>query len=211
MVNTAAQAIPTPVQGPGRRSAERTRERILAAAILRFSQNSYETATLREIAADVGVDVALVHRAFGSKDDLFIAALGAVLDDRLIAAFAEPDPAAAIAALVFEPRLARTVDPVAPIDIVVHSLGCSRATPILRAFVHNHFLLPLQARSGADGPQRAAMLMSCLAGLAIFRDVLCIEALQSDGRDEARLLLERMLRVCLEPAEGSGTGFLPSA
>lgn len=203
MVARTARTASVPVEETGRRSAGRTRERILAAAILRFAQNSYETTTLREIAADVGVDVALVHRAFGSKEDLFAAALGAVLDDRLSLAFVQDDPAAAIVALVFEPRLARTFNLVAPIDIVVHSLGSARANPILRAFVQRHFLVPLQARLGADGPQRAAMLMSCLAGLAIFRDVLCIEALHDDGRDEPRRLLERMLRVCFEPAASS--------
>lgn len=57
--------------------AERTRERILKAAILRFSTHSYEATGLRDLAADVGVDVAYVHRCFGSKEKLFREALKA--------------------------------------------------------------------------------------------------------------------------------------
>lgn len=40
-----------------------TRERILKAAILRFSAHSYDNTGLRDIAADVGVDMAYVHRS----------------------------------------------------------------------------------------------------------------------------------------------------
>ena len=48
-----------------------TRERILSAALHRFSNRSYEQTGLRDIAADAGVDVANVHRSFGSKQQLF--------------------------------------------------------------------------------------------------------------------------------------------
>jgi AcrR family transcriptional regulator len=56
------------------RNAEGTRADILAAARLRFGNDGYERTTLRAIAADVGVDPALVIRYFGSKQQLFAAA-----------------------------------------------------------------------------------------------------------------------------------------
>ncbi|WP_018267634.1 TetR/AcrR family transcriptional regulator [Methylosinus sp. LW4] len=59
------------------RGGEKTRERILQAALARFGSASYEDVKLRDIAAEFGVDVALVHRAFGSKEQLFAAALTA--------------------------------------------------------------------------------------------------------------------------------------
>ena len=56
-----------------------TRERILKAALLRFSTHSYEETGLRDIASDVGVDMAYVHRSFGSKEKLFREAVKAML------------------------------------------------------------------------------------------------------------------------------------
>jgi AcrR family transcriptional regulator len=53
------------------RNAIQTRADILAAARRRFGADGYERTTLRAIAADVGVDAALVIHYFGSKHDLF--------------------------------------------------------------------------------------------------------------------------------------------
>jgi AcrR family transcriptional regulator len=56
------------------RNASQTRADILLAARRRFGAEGYERTTLRAVAADVGVDAALVIRYFGSKQDLFAAA-----------------------------------------------------------------------------------------------------------------------------------------
>jgi AcrR family transcriptional regulator len=47
------------------------RGRPAAPAPVRFTRTSYEQTGLRDIAADVGIDVAYVHRCFGSKKRLF--------------------------------------------------------------------------------------------------------------------------------------------
>src|SRR3954452_16122146 len=54
-------------------AAER-RERILAAAWQRFADDIYERVRLRDVAADAGGSVQTVHSAFGTKDQLFVAA-----------------------------------------------------------------------------------------------------------------------------------------
>lgn len=59
---------------PRPRNAAKTRADILAAARRRFATDGYEPTTLRAIAADVGVDAALVSRYFGNKEDLFATA-----------------------------------------------------------------------------------------------------------------------------------------
>lgn len=51
------------------------REAILAAAREQFADRGYDGATIRGIAAGAGVDPALVHHYYGSKADLFAAAL----------------------------------------------------------------------------------------------------------------------------------------
>src|SRR6201995_1637839 len=53
------------------RNAAQTRADILDSARRRFATEGYDRTTLRAIAADVGVDAAMVTRYFGSKQDLF--------------------------------------------------------------------------------------------------------------------------------------------
>ena len=65
---------------PRARNANQTRADILAAARRRFGSDGYERTTLRAVAADVGIDPALVVRYFGSKQDLFAAAAEFTLD-----------------------------------------------------------------------------------------------------------------------------------
>ncbi|MFE3449696.1 TetR family transcriptional regulator [Nonomuraea sp. NPDC059194] len=57
-----------------RRTSEDTKAAILAAARERFAADGYEKATIRAIAADVGIDPAMVMRYFGNKEKLFAAA-----------------------------------------------------------------------------------------------------------------------------------------
>ena len=56
-----------PLASPRPRHAESTRAAILEAAVRQFAQLGYDNATLREIAAQAGSDVALVARYFGGK------------------------------------------------------------------------------------------------------------------------------------------------
>lgn len=61
---------------PGRRPGSGdTRADILAAARAAFGERGFEGATVRDIAARAGVDPALVHHYFGSKQQLFVAAM----------------------------------------------------------------------------------------------------------------------------------------
>src|SRR5712691_2513239 len=69
-------AADEPRRGPGRRAGEsRTRESILDAARRRFGEQGYDGATIRGIAADAGVNPALVHHFDGTKERLFAAAM----------------------------------------------------------------------------------------------------------------------------------------
>src|ERR1700751_2879405 len=56
------------------RTGQQNRQRILDAARERFMRHGYEGATVRAIAADAGVDVAMVYYFFGNKEGLFTAA-----------------------------------------------------------------------------------------------------------------------------------------
>ncbi|MET8232494.1 TetR family transcriptional regulator [Micromonospora sp. NPDC005298] len=52
-----------------------TRESILDAARTTFAERGFDAASIRAIAGTAGVDPALVHHYFGSKDQLFLAAM----------------------------------------------------------------------------------------------------------------------------------------
>ena len=65
-----ARPRPPAAHGPGR-----TRDRILDAAREEFSERGYEKTSVRGIAKAAGVDSALVHHYFGTKDQVFEAAV----------------------------------------------------------------------------------------------------------------------------------------
>jgi AcrR family transcriptional regulator len=66
---------------PGRPpGASDTRDRILASARELFARNGIDKTSIRAIAADAGVDPALVHHYFGTKTQLFAAAIHIPID-----------------------------------------------------------------------------------------------------------------------------------
>jgi len=91
---TAAAALDEPAD-PGRRlSSDERRRQILQASLAVFGARGYEGATTDEVARAAGVSQPYVVRLFGSKENLFLAAIGDALDRLLVAfraALAEPD------------------------------------------------------------------------------------------------------------------------
>jgi AcrR family transcriptional regulator len=59
---------------PRRRNAAATARELLEAARRRFARDGFDRTSIRDIAADVGVDQALVIRYFGSKERLYTSA-----------------------------------------------------------------------------------------------------------------------------------------
>ena len=65
----------------GRRSGNPdTKAEILAAARRLFADEGFESVSMRRIASEASVDPSLIHHYFGSKDDLFLAAIEIPLD-----------------------------------------------------------------------------------------------------------------------------------
>ena len=66
---------------PGRPAGNSdTRDRILASARELFAQNGIDRTSIRAVAAGAGVDAALVHHYFGTKQQLFAAAIHLPID-----------------------------------------------------------------------------------------------------------------------------------
>jgi AcrR family transcriptional regulator len=57
-----------------------TRDRILASARELFARNGIDRTSIRAVAAGAGVDAALVHHYFGTKQELFAAAIKLPID-----------------------------------------------------------------------------------------------------------------------------------
>ncbi|WP_028050582.1 TetR/AcrR family transcriptional regulator [Cellulomonas sp. URHD0024] len=66
---------------PRRRDADGTRRLLLAAGRRRFASDGYAATTVRHIADDAGVNVALISRYFTSKEGLFEACLTGAADE----------------------------------------------------------------------------------------------------------------------------------
>jgi AcrR family transcriptional regulator len=61
-----------------------TRDRILASARELFARNGIDKTSIRAIAAGADVDAALVHHYFGTKQQLFVAAVRIPIDPMLV-------------------------------------------------------------------------------------------------------------------------------
>ena len=167
----------------GRRpGAPDTRAAILAAARTLFADGGFTRTSVRSIAAAAGVDAALVHHYFGSKDDLFVAALEIPVDprERLAAVVAEgPDGAGERLLRVF---LGVWDDP----DLRDPLLALARSVldPSGQRLLSQGFLpavlLPVGAGLGIDRPEvRMPLVASQVVGLILTRYVLELEPLAS--------------------------------
>lgn len=180
----------------GRRGGDSgTRQAILAASRRRFAELGYTGATIRGIAADAGVDPALVHHFYGTKERLFTAAMrvpvvpGEVIGAALAASLAQPG-ASPGPALV---RTALTIWESTGIRDTFLALLRSAATSdqaltLLREFVTEAIVGRLAAAAhGADPGEaryRATLVASQVVGLALARYVIGLEPLASADPDQ---------------------------
>lgn len=75
MTEALYDAAPPPAGGDPRTRAAATRERILGAAERLFAEHGFAGTSLRDITAEARVNLAAVNYHFGSKEDLFLAAV----------------------------------------------------------------------------------------------------------------------------------------
>jgi AcrR family transcriptional regulator len=194
----AAGRRPGRASRSGRRGGDSgTREAILAAARARFGDLGYDRTTIRGIAADAGVDAALVHHFYGTKDQLFAAAMRLPVNPREVLAEALAPGSRGSESL--GEHLLRTVLGVWEVaEIRSTFLGLLRSAPtsdqavvMLREFLAGAILGPLAAAAvqagGADGKDagyRAALVASQVLGLGLTRYVLEVEPLaQANSED----------------------------
>lgn len=171
------------------RSAEATKQAMLAAARRRFVLESYENVGMREIAGDVGVDVALVSRYFGSKEELFKEVLGVGRQKDIIPPDISDDQISAYLASLY---LAHDGDRDQNVDrllIILRSASSPVASQIVRDALQRDVLTPLGERLGGNQPElRASTSMAVWMGMTIMRTVIGVDPLKGCGAEiESRL------------------------
>jgi AcrR family transcriptional regulator len=179
--------VSTPARRGRRPGAPDTRAAILEAARGQFAAAGFSGTTIRAVAAEAGVDAALVHHYFGTKDDLVVAALELPVDPRVVLAPAieqGPDGAGERMLRVF---LSVWDDPTHRLPL----LGLVRGLlePSGQKLVRDGFLDvvvgPIGAALGIDEPERRMPLVaSQVFGLIIVRYLLEVEPLASMPPDQ---------------------------
>jgi AcrR family transcriptional regulator len=185
---------------PGR---PETREAIRSAARRRFLAEGYRAVTLRTIAADAKVDPALISYFFGSKQDLFAAAMALPANPAdVIAAALQGDPAG-IPERLLRAFLATWDDPEkgAPLRALLGSVGQDPGpTRLLREVIHERMINAIASRlTGPQRAQRAAAVAVQMMGLAFGRYILQVEPLASMSHDALVRRMVPALRAALQP------------
>ncbi|MEX3100360.1 MULTISPECIES: TetR/AcrR family transcriptional regulator [unclassified Streptomyces] len=178
---------PTRRRGRPRRTeaaSGETREKILAVAREEFSERGYEKTSVRGIAKAAGVDSALVHHYFGTKEQMFAAAV----EDAVAPALDAPD------ILVDGPleetgeRFARFVFGVwenpttrTPLLAILRSAVTNEtAAAVFRRLIASQLLRRVAARVDLpDAELRAELAAAQLVGCAMLRYVIKVEPLAS--------------------------------
>ncbi|MGV0741827.1 TetR/AcrR family transcriptional regulator [Mycolicibacterium sp. XJ870] len=171
------------------RTGQESKQRIVEAAREHFTRDGYERATVRRIAADAGVDVAMVYYFFGNKEGLFNAA---VID-------VPEHPLHQLAILLDEgsdqigPRLVRDFiqrwDEGATFDPLLTIFRSAAIQPLARKLLHDSLAGPVAERVEAqfgvtNAVLRVELVTTHLVGLAFARYQLKIEPMASAGVDE---------------------------
>ncbi|MCE7008340.1 TetR family transcriptional regulator [Kibdelosporangium philippinense] len=150
------------------RRSDATREAILKAARERFAADGYERATIRAIAADAGIDPAMVMRYYGNKEKLF--ATAAEFDLRI------PDltaiPRTEIGATLARHVLARWQDEETMMALLRAGVTNPAAAERMRSICATQLGTAFAAINLDNIPTRAGLVASQVLGFALCRYIL---------------------------------------
>jgi AcrR family transcriptional regulator len=185
----------------GRRPGQtETQEEILVAARRLFGEKGYQGATIRGIAAEAGVNPALVHHFFRSKEQVFVAAMNFPLN-----------PAATVARLLEGPRedvgrrvvtlildvwqVPATREPF--LALIRSATTNDRAARMLRQFFE-HAVLDRVADALGIPKLRMILAFSQMIGLVLSRHVLEVGPLVAARQEELVQLVAPVIQYYLD-------------
>ncbi|MFD1713911.1 TetR family transcriptional regulator [Amnibacterium flavum] len=189
------------------RDAALTRRALVRAARRRFATEGYRATTVREIAADAGVNVALINRYFTSKEGLFAACMIRTSDELDIRTPDRPsDLDGVIDRLVAHVVLAPDSDDPLQLLLLLRSSGDENAD-LIRRNTLEHFTRKLAAAAGwnADDPGtapvllRAQLAIATSLGVVMLRTSAAVQPVASADIDELTDALRDIFRALLTP------------
>jgi AcrR family transcriptional regulator len=172
----------------GRRPGpSRTREAITQAARRQFAELGYDRATIRSVAAEAGVDPALVVHHFGSKQRLFLAAIELPFEVSELVERLESGPREQVGERVARFALGVLENP----DARARWTGMIRAAAsdpdaadLLREVLTRRIFEPLAEALGSEDAQlRANLASSQMVGLVMARHIIGVEPLASADKE----------------------------
>ena len=200
-----AGAIPDGARASGRaRDATDTRRRLLEAARRRFARDGYTGTTVRDIAADAGVNVALINRYFTSKEGLFETCLRKAVEDLDRPGSEEGSVEQAVERIVHQLVDLPAGDGSLQLLLLLRSSGDERADQIRRSTLVTFaagLAESIGTDPGADGTQvllRAQVALSTVLGIALLRSSAGIDPLASAEVEDLRGPLTDVISVLLK-------------
>ncbi|WP_328329978.1 TetR family transcriptional regulator [Kribbella sp. NBC_00382] len=182
---------------PGRRpGGPDTRGDILRAARESFAGKGFTATSLRAVAREAGVDAALIHHYFDSKDELFVESMALPIDPREVAAHVLDGPRDELGRRIITVFLSVWESPdgqqrmKAVLRSVVSSDDVAR---MMREGITELIMQPVaQALGVPDAPLRVSLVATQLIGMALTRYLIGLEPLASAEMSE---LIDRMAPV----------------
>lgn len=189
---------------PGRRpGGADTRGTVLDAARSEFAAHGYEKTSMRGIARAAGVDAALLHHYFGTKQQLFVAALEFPINPELIAQLILTGDRSQAGPRVVRFALTLWDDPPVRerlLAVLRTAATSEQLSALFRGFVEHELVTRMSAALGDErAGLRVELVMSQVIGLAMARYVFRVEPLASAGVEELVELIGPALQRYLEP------------
>jgi AcrR family transcriptional regulator len=189
------------------RDAVATRRALVRAARRRFASDGYRATTVRQIAADAGVNVALINRYFESKEGLFEACMQSTSSE--LETQTPTSPSAiddVIDRLLAHAINAPDGDDPLQLLLLLRSSGDENADGIRRRTMER-FTQRLAAAAGwsADDPDsepillRAQLAIATMLGVLMLRTSAAVRPIAIAGPDELNGPLGQVLTVLLRP------------
>ncbi|HPV80284.1 MAG TPA: TetR family transcriptional regulator [Dermatophilaceae bacterium] len=170
-----------------RRGQPHTRQQILDAARELFAERGYAGTSMRAIGAAAGVDPALVHHYFGTKEELFRAVLDVPVDPEVLlrqigGASGAETPARFVQTFLNVWDSAETGPQM--VSLARRVFADQRSTEMLRDFFGATVIGPATAAllvdtDRKDAEARVALVVSQMLGVVLLRRVVALEPLAS--------------------------------
>lgn len=178
-----------------------TRTEILAVARRRFLADGYDSVSLRSIAQEAGVDVALISYHFGSKKGLFGATMALTANPAELLARELDGPLNSLPERIVRAVIGAWDEPETGGSLRAFMRAALQDPDVARVFrevLEREVIGRMAERiDGADATRRASMAASQIAGMLIARYMLGVEPLASMSVDELAARMAPALRAAL--------------